>query len=250
MISPTSNPPNFFEQGSPFLNHPLLTAERTAQEIDFIEPLLNVAQGARILDVGCGFGRHTVELARRGYEVSGIDPSAALITEARKRAADAGFTIDFRLEWGERFSTDQAFDAAICLFTSLGQITEQGENSGLVDKVFAALKPGGHFVVEVPQRETAVRQLKGKENFGEGDHMTFVSRDYDAKTGIVSERFRVVDKDEERTYLLKYKLFDRPELEALLARAGFTNISAYGDYQGTALSSGDPIMLLVARVGN
>ena len=250
MISSTSNVPNFFEEGSPFLNHPLLTAERTAQEIDFIEPQLNVGKGARILDVGCGFGRHAVELARRGYEVIGIDPSAALIAEARKRAAETGVSVDFRLEWGERFSTDQPYDAAICLFTSLGQITEQGENSGLVDRVFAALKPGGHFVVEVPQRETAVRQLKTQEKFGQGDHMTFVSREYNVKTQIVSEKFRVVNKNEEHTYLLKYNLFDRPELEALLARAGFINISAYGDYHGKALSSQDPSMLLLARVGN
>jgi SAM-dependent methyltransferase len=250
MISSTSNVPNFFEQGSPFLNHPLLTAERTTHEINFIEPQLNVNQGARILDVGCGFGRHSVELALRGYEVSGIDPSAALIAEARIRAAEAGVSVDFRQQWGERFSTGQAYDAAICLFTSMGQITEQGENSGLLDTVFAALKPGGHFVIEVPQRETAVRQLKVKEKFGEGDHKTSISRDYNVKTQIVSEKFRVVNGSEEHTYLLMYKLFDRPELEALLARAGFINIAAYGDYQDTALSNEAPIMLLVARKGS
>ena len=250
MIRSISKAPNFFEQGSPFLNHPLLTAERTAQEIDFIEPQLNVIQGARILDVGCGFGRHSVELARRGYVVSGIDPSAALIAEARIRAAEAGVSLDLRQEWGEMFSTAQVYDAAICLFTSLGQITEQGENSGLLDNVFAALKPGGHFVVEVPQRQTAVRQLKLKENFGEGDHMTFISRDYDVNTQIVSEKFRVVNDIEERTYLLKYKLFDRTELETHLSKAGFVNLWAFGDYKGASLSEEHSIMLLVARKGS
>ena len=242
--------PNFFEEGSPFLKHPLLTAERTAREIDFIEELLNAASGARILDVGCGFGRHSIELARRGYEVSGIDTSTALIAEARKRAVDAGVSVDFHLEWGERFFTDQPYDAAICLFTSLGQITEQGENSGLVDTVFAALKPGAHFVVEVPQRETAVRQLKTQEKLGGGSRVAFVQRAYDANTQVMSEEFRIVREHEQRTYLLKYRLFDHPELEALLAKAGFINISAYGDYQGTALSSEDPSMVLVAQVGN
>ena len=232
------------------MNHPLLTAGRTAQEIDFIESQLNVDPQARILDVGCGFGRHSVELARRGYEVSGIDPSAAMLSDARIRAAEAGVSVDFRQEWGERFSTGQPYDAAICLFTSLGQISDQGENSGLLDKVFAALKPGGHFVVEVPQRETAVRQLKFEEKFGQGDHMTFISRDYNAKTQIVSEKFRVVNELEEHTYLLKYKLFDLPELEASLRTAGFVNLCAYGDYTGASLNEEHSIMLLVARKGN
>ena len=249
MISSTPAMLNFFEEGSPFLKHPLLTAERTAREIDFIEEQLNAAPGARILDVGCGFGRHSIELARRGYEVSGIDPSAALIAEARKRAAEVGVSVDFRLEWGERFSADQAYDAAICLFTSLGQITEQGENSGLVGRVFAALKPGAPFVVEVPQRETAVRQLKAQEKLGGGRRVAIVQRTYDDNAQVVSEEFRIVREREQRTYLLKYKLFDCSEIEALLTRAGFINISAYGDYQGTDLRSEDPSMVLVARVG-
>lgn len=74
---------NFFEDGSPFLAHPLLTAARTAAEVDFIAAELALAAGARLLDVGCGFGRHSIELARRGYAVTGIDPSASLPPWAR-----------------------------------------------------------------------------------------------------------------------------------------------------------------------
>jgi len=63
---------NFFEPGSPFLKHPLLTPERTAAEIDFILSVLPLEAGDRILDIGCGFGRHSHELARRGFDVLGI----------------------------------------------------------------------------------------------------------------------------------------------------------------------------------
>jgi len=247
MMSSTSDAPNFFEEGSPFLKHPLLTADRTALEIDFIESQWNAGQGARILDVGCGFGRHSIELARRGYKVTGIDPSATLIAEARKQAAEAGVSCDFRQERGECFSSERPYDGALCLFTTLGQISDQGENSRLVEQVHPALKAGANIVVEVPQREMAKSQFKAQERYGGEKRMAFVNRVYDSQTQVMSEEFRIVGEHEEHTYLLKYKLYDRPELETLLMRAGFMIVSAYGDYQGTVLSNEHPIMLLVAR---
>jgi len=238
---------NFFEAGSPFLGHPLLTAARTAQEIGFIEVELALRPGARLLDVGCGFGRHTIELARRGYDVLGIDPAAAMIVAARQRAATAAVSPQFRQERGEQFQTETPFDAAICLFTSLGQITEQGENSGLVQRVQAALKPGGQFVVEVPQRDTAVHQLKANDKLGTGERYTAVSRRYNPADQTITENFRLVSPKKTRTYNLHYRLYSRDELVALLSEAGFTIQAAYGDYKGAPLTDEQAIMLLIGR---
>ena len=232
------------------MKHPLLTAERTAQEIDFIEERLSLVPGAPVLDIGCGFGRHSIELARRGYDVTGIDPSAAMIAEARRRAAEAGVVVDFWQEWGERFSSVHLYDAAICLFTTFGQITVQSDTGGLIKRIYKVLQEGACFVVEVPQRDTAVSQLKRQETIGEGNRMAFVSRSYDADTHILSEEFRVVLENEENTYLLKYKLFDRAALENHLALAGFIEISAFGDYQGNSLTAEDGAMVMVARKGS
>ena len=68
---------NFFDDGSPYLGHPLLTAERTATEIDEVERLTGSVSG-RVLDIGCGFGRHSIELASRFADVTGIDPSSTI----------------------------------------------------------------------------------------------------------------------------------------------------------------------------
>ena len=80
--------PNFFSPGSPYLDHPLLTPERTAAEIDFVLAQTALPPGARLLDVGCGPGRHSLELARRGYQVMGIDPSGAMIAAAKRTAKE------------------------------------------------------------------------------------------------------------------------------------------------------------------
>lgn len=238
--------PNFFTENSPYLQHPLLTAERTAKEVDFIISQLNLPPTASLLDVGCGFGRHSIELAQRGYAVVGLDPSVAMIAAAQAGAELAGVSVDFRQVRGESFTTRQQFDAALCLFTTLGQVSESGENSGLVAQVYKALKPGGRFVVEVPQRETTVRNLKTFEKFGQGDRYTAVTRQFNPDNNTITETFNVVSPSSTRQYLLCYRLYSLAELNSLLDQAGFSVVTTYADYEGTPLGPESPTMLVTS----
>jgi len=239
--------PNFFSEESPYLKHPLLTAKRTAGEIDFLLSQLGLSPGARLLDVGCGPGRHSIELARRGYRVVGIDPAPAMIAAARACAAAAGVSPDFRQVSGESFLANQEFEAAICLFTTLGQISGESDNTRLVERVYDALCPGGTFVVEVPQRGPAVENLKPTERFGGEGRYTLVTRRFDAGDNSVTEIFDVVSPEATRRYVLRYRLYSQGELTALLIGAGFTILATYADYQGAPLQPDSPTMLLVAR---
>lgn len=239
--------PDFFAAGSPYLNHPLLTRARTVSEVDFILSQLGLSPGARVLDVGCGPGRHSIELASRGFDVVGVDASSAMIAAARARAADAGVAPQFRWIRGESFVAIRPFDAAICLFTTLGQITGAGENSGLVRRAYDALRPGGHFVVEVPQRDRAVNDLRLAERFGAGERYTDVTRRYDPADKTVTEVFEVVTPVSSQTYLLRYRLYSRDELIRLFEAAEFSIQAAFGDYAGSPLSPDSAVMLLIGR---
>jgi SAM-dependent methyltransferase len=242
---------NFFNDGSPFLQHPLLTAARTSSEVDFLLSELGLRRGGRVLDVGCGFGRHSIELARRGYRVVGIDPSAAMIAAAREGAAKVVTSVPLRVAFyqieGESFVADEPFEAAICLMTTLGQCSEKGDNRGLLAQMYANLGAGGQVVVEVPQREVAVRQLKPFDQFGAGERYTTVTRQFEPRTKSVSETFTLVAAEGTRRYLLRYRLFDKDELRDLLVEAGFTVRAAYGDYNGSPLTKDSPIMLLIGQ---
>ena len=228
--------PNFFTAGSPFLQHPLLTAVRTTQEIDFVLEMVTPPAGGRILDVGCGFGRHSIELAQRGFAVTAIDPSAAMIAAARQRADEVDVDITFQQVAAESFVGEDKFDLALCLFTTLGQVSETGENSQLIERVYAALRPNGAFVVEVPQRETAVRQLKPSDQFGS----TAVTRQFDVDNNVVTERFVVGETAE---FLLQYRLFSREELVGLVERVGFEITAVYEDCAGNVLTDDSDNML-------
>jgi hypothetical protein len=170
-----------------------------------------------------------------------------MLAAARATAAAAGVAPDFRQASGESLVADEEFDAALCLFTTLGQISAQGDNRRLVERVYAALRPCGTLVVEVPQRDPTVRNLKPTDRFEGRRRYTLVTRQHDAREKSVTELFEVVSPEGTQRYLLCYRLYSREELVELLCGAGFTVLAAYGDYQGAPLGPSSPTMLLIAR---
>ena len=238
---------NFFDQGSPYLHHPLLTPERTAKEIDFILSIIDIKPGGKVLDIGCGAGRHSIELARRGYTVLGIDPSEAMVTSARERSAGENLKPEFRQMRGEELQLEHEFEAAICLFTTLGQIADQEDNRKLLDNAARCLHPGGFFVIDIPQREWLVSNIKLSENFDEGEIHTEVERSYDQKLKIITEIFSQESRECQRTFLLRYRLFNRRELTVLLENAGFIDLKFFGEYGRKPLTIDCPTVVVSAR---
>ncbi|NLE65513.1 MAG: methyltransferase domain-containing protein, partial [Elusimicrobia bacterium] len=79
----------------------------TAGECDFIEQEIGRDRTLRIIDIGCGTGRHAIELTRRGYRVTGVDLSEDQIRRAREKAQETGLTIDFQVQDARHLSFDR-----------------------------------------------------------------------------------------------------------------------------------------------
>ena len=104
----------FFDSHAPIYDENIFT-KSTLKEVDFLIEELVLKPGAAILDVGCGTGRHSVELARRGYKVTGIDLSAEMLKEAREKAKAVGVKVNWIRADATDFKLPGKFDAAICL---------------------------------------------------------------------------------------------------------------------------------------
>ena len=145
-------------------------------------------------------------------------------------------------------NVDGPFDAAIAMFTTLGQVgNDDSSNEGVLEQVSKLLRPGAGFVVEVPQRNTTVAQLVEHDEFGSGDNRTQITRRYHEASSRVYENFVVVADGVERHFDLAYRLFDRSELEALLASAELGDLTFSADLAGTPLTDTDPTMVAIAH---
>ena len=107
--------------------------EATDAEIDFLVRTVGLRPGDSVLDVCCGSGRHALELARRGYRVTGIDVSAEAIAYARRTAADEGLAVDLRVGDMRALPTDVQADLAICMGNAFGYLEHEGTQAFLAD---------------------------------------------------------------------------------------------------------------------
>jgi SAM-dependent methyltransferase len=202
--------------------------KNTVEEVDFVLEELSLPPGGCILDVGCGTGRHAVELARRGYRVAGVDISAGMLAEAEKAAGEA----DVEVEWihadATRFTSNKRFDAAICLcegaFSLLGGEDDPIEHDlAILRNVHAALKPGAGFVLTAPNACRLIRQAtQGDVENGRFDPVTMVevyTVEWDTPAGKKSRQVR------ERSYV-------PTELVMLFRQAGFEVEHIWGGTAG------------------
>ena len=104
----------FFDGHAPFYMQNVFT-RNTPAEVEFLLDELRLTTGARVLDLGCGTGRHAVELARRGCRMVGVDLSRGMLRQAQAAAQQAHVGVDWVQADATRFTAPDRFDAAICL---------------------------------------------------------------------------------------------------------------------------------------
>lgn len=223
-----------------------LRAENTSAQVDFIERTLGLAAGQRVLDLGCGHGRHAIEFARRGYRVTGIDLSESFIGRARTDALTAG--VDARFVHGDigAFEVQGGFDAAVCLFDAFG-FFDDAHCLRALQNTCAALLPGGALLLDLRTREWMLRQPPVTVvDKGNGDLM-IDRQHFDVLTGRLVDRRTMLRGPTRRDLAFSVRLFAFTEIRSLLAMAGLDVTATYGGFDGAPMLSERPRMLIVAR---
>jgi len=119
----------------------------TLGEVDFIEKEINYDKNCKILDVGCGTGRHAIELTKRGYGVTGVDLSENMLEKARKNASNAGLEIDFRQADARNLSFNEEFDLVIMLCEGGFPLMETDEmNFQILESAARSLNKKGKLI--------------------------------------------------------------------------------------------------------
>ena len=202
--------------------------EQTRQEADFIQQMLEVAPPARLLDVPCGGGRHSLELASRGFQMTGVDISPDFLTAARAGSQERKVAV----RWEEREMRDlpwpAEFDGAFCFGNSFAYQDDAG-NAAFLKAVARTLKPGARFLLETGYiTETLLPSLQERAWYPLGDAVVLADRRYDHTTSRLHVEYTWIQGGHTEKAAMSARLYSFREVSQLLTDAGFTELQAFG----------------------
>ncbi|MDR2182242.1 MAG: class I SAM-dependent methyltransferase [Treponema sp.] len=185
----------------------------------------------RCLDLCCGFGRIGLELARRGFSVSGVDITEAYLAAGREDAAAEQLDVTFIKADVRSFCQKEAFDIALNCYSAFGYFADRAGDRRLVQNAHDSLAAGGTFFIETQGKETAVRDfIPGEWFFRAGLYVLTSYRVVDSWDAL-ENTWRLFNDNgmvAEKTFTCR--LYSASELRGLLLDAGFTGVEIYGDW--------------------
>ncbi len=208
--------------------------EHTPVEVDYLLALLNLRERGQILDLCCGIGRHSLELARRGLAVTAVDRTEAYLERARSSAAREGLTIEFVKSDMREFVRANSFDGAINLFTSFGYFDDPADDLKVARHVCESLRPGARFVIDVNGKEVIAAKFRERD-WSRRDDGTIVMEERRVLEGWskIESRWIRLRETERRESTVLVRLYSGVEIAAMLKQAGFREVATFGSLAGT-----------------
>lgn len=218
----------------------------TAEQLEFLQRRLGgLPRGSRVLDLPCGHGRHATELARWGLSVTGADLSETFLHHAADTAAQAGVSLALlRADMRVFPLASSSFDAAICMFTSLGYFATDAEHQAVLDQFARVLKPGAPFVLDLANIDAVRIQASSSAWERNGVRVESLYEWHEPTKRAVTRRVATFADGRREHYDSDVRLFEGVEIEAMLARAGLALREQLGAYSGGSVAPERPRRIL------
>lgn len=225
----------------------MLTPERNTAEVDFILRETNLQAPAFVADIACGEGRHTLGFARHGFFALGLDRNEKYIEAARQVVEQENLNARF-LVADMRQAQNGAFDLVTLLFHSFGFFSDK-ENALLLRTWAKTLKKGGHFVLDIWNRDAILRHFTPESKWQAAENLTVVEqRAFYPLTGRLEIDYGYYYSDgQKKSYNSSFRLYTFPELQALLEQAGLEIKSVYGSLLGEPYSLDSRRLVIFAK---
>jgi SAM-dependent methyltransferase len=218
------------------------------QDVADIVTLLGIAPGANVLDLCCGVGRHSVELARLGFQVTAVDRTQAHLDRAMARAEEEGLAIEFVCADMREFCREAAFDAVVNLYTAFGYFEDIQEDKRVVHNVYRSLVPGGAFVIDIMGKEVLARIFRARDwaELEDGSLM-LQERTLSQDWSWMENRWILIQGDVQHEFRLSHRIYSAAELKGLLTKCGFVETQAHGDLGGAPYDQTARRLVVVGR---
>jgi len=242
----------FFREAWPTISQAVESPADAARAVGWILGRAGLKRGATVLDAPCGFGRHSVEFARRGCAVTGVDFNETELARAGAAAKSAGVTLSLACQDMRDMEFSGEFDLAVNLFSSIGYFSDD-EDRLLIDRFWRALRPGGVFVLDTRNRDHSVRAMPPEERLPvDGDTLRIENRFDPATSRWTARWWRLPGEapDAARGELVgetEIRLYAAHELRAMLRPERWSHVELFGGLDGTPFSLDTPRLVFVAH---
>lgn len=214
--------------------NPETNTNPTPEEVEFIISKTNLSEKTKILDFGCGRGRHTIEFYKRGFtDITGLDQNQSNIEIARNNAVELSFPLNFVHKMMNEFDEQDEYDLIYSLFTSMFYFSEQ-HNLDIVQRIYQALKRDGCFVIDYFNPPAFLKTQKKKDwYFSEDDSIVLERYAHNPISGIITNERIIVPKEGPRVKKVYHvRDYTVAELRYHFENIGFEVLDIFGNYQG------------------
>lgn len=228
----------FYEEG--------LTLERTEQEVNFFIEQMGINQNHLILDIPCGFGRHTNLLAQRGFKITGVDFSSGFLEIAEKEAKKRNLTVNYIQEDMRNISFQEEFDRIFMAFTSFGYFNDY-QNIQVIKNLYKALKPGGILCFDTFNRDQFLKKFLPFIIAERGEDLMIDRNSFDCKSGRLYNRRMVIRNGQIKQKPFFIRLYNFNEINKILTEVGFRIKKVLGNWKGDDFNFDSFTMITIAE---
>lgn len=220
------------------------TSEETRAEADFIESSLALKPGTKLLDVPCGDGRLSLELASRGHVVTGVDMTSHFLGIARSKAAQAGVSVVWKRADMRKLPWRQEFEAAFCFWGSFGYFDDAG-NAKFLKAVATSLRSGGRFLLETMVAETLLPRFQDRAWRRFGDVLALEERSFDHAEGRLVSNYTLIGKGAIERKSMSMRIHTYREVCSMFKEAGLYDRQSYGSLAAEPFKLGSRRLYLI-----
>ena len=219
--------------------------------INLIQKNINLPLNSKVLDICCGAGRHSLEFAKRGFDVTGFDLSRFLISQAKtnsEKVKRKNLKVKFFIKDMRNFNFKHTFDLAINLFTSFGYFENDEENFRLFENVILSLKRTGYFIFDYLNGKYIKNHLKISNNSVILGKKVIQKRRIE--NGFVIKDILISKGKDELFFTERLKLYSMNDFKKVYKKFGLKIIKTFGDYSGNGFDdvNSERIIIIAKKI--
>ena len=214
------------------------------KHVKFAIEILGIEKSHKILDLGCGFGRHSRCFFDLGHQIFGLDLSRTLLDRANDSESNQLSLIQADMR---AIPMGGQIDRVVSFFTSFGYFETDEENAAVLVEITRVLKPGGLLFFDYMNSVKVVAELVSRDEIKRDGYCLIQKRSFNSKNKRIEKEISICDNEGERCYLESVRAFSYQEILNMFNQAGLDCLARYGDYDGNKYQKDSQRLILVGK---